>query len=109
MTTDTLEAQYFPFIEAQYPGLLDGLVSPRIQTLSLDVDDIDAACEAAIREEEIDPDDAPLALYTEVLDDVRSHSTGIPLPQGMLMLVIQHGDAEIPSRMAIPVRAGSAS
>lgn len=109
MPTDTLEAQYFPLIEAQYPGLLAGLISPRIQTLSFKIDDIDAACEAAIREEEIDPADAPLTIYTEVLDDVRSHNPGIPLPQGILMLGVQHGDAEIPSRMAIPVRVGSAS
>lgn len=109
MSTNTLETQYFPLIEAQYPGLLAGLVSPRIQTLSIEIDDIEAACEAAIREEEIDPADAPLTPYTEVLDDVRSHNPGIPLPQGILMLAIQHGDAEIPNRIAIPVRFGDAS
>ncbi|MHB0927755.1 MAG: hypothetical protein ACYC3W_02370 [Candidatus Nanopelagicales bacterium] len=109
MRTDTLDAQYFPLIETQFPGLLAGLDSPRIQALSIEIDDIDAACEAAIREEEVDPDDAPLTPYTEVLDDVRSHNPGIPLPQGILMLVIQHGDAETPSRMAIPVRVGATS
>ena len=109
MPTETLEAQYFPLIEAQYPGLLAGLASPRIETLSVEIDDIDAACEASIREEEIDPADAPLACYTEVLDDVRSHNPGVPLPQGILMLVIQHGDAESPSRLAIPVRVGASS
>lgn len=109
MSTDTIEAQYFPLIKAQFPGLLDGLESPRIQTISIEVDDIDAACEAAIRAEEVDPDDAPLTPYTEVLDDVRSHNPTIPLPKGMLMLVIQHGTTETASRMAIPVRVGAPS
>ncbi|MHB1643166.1 MAG: hypothetical protein ACYCS8_11005 [Acidithiobacillus sp.] len=91
-------SRYFPIVEQQYPGLLAGLKSPRIEVLSLRSEDTDAACDRVLEDEQIDCDSGT---FMDAIDALRCGDYSVPLPPGIILITLVDNESE---RIAVPIR-----
>ena len=103
----SVNEQYLPLIRAQYPGLLDQLVEPAVITLASRLDDLDLAIESMERsyaQQGCENLDDELERVGTVLDDLRHRGGSVPLPHGVLMLTLMHGQPQERQRLCVPVK-----
>ncbi len=108
----SINEQYLPLIRAQYPGFLDGLVDPAVVTLASRLDDLDLAIESLERsyaQQGCENLDDELERVGTVLNDLRRRGGGVPLPQGVLMLTLMHGQPDERQRISVPVKVEASS
>lgn len=105
--------EYMGLVQAQYPGLLEGLVNPCLETLSTMVEDIDRAVQE-VKERYLGEGLEELDLELEPIDEVLNYVANaqtcqIPLPKGILMVTLRHGPEKAEGFLAVPVRVSGVS
>jgi hypothetical protein len=98
--------EYLPLVGAQFPGLLDRLVDPLVQVMSVELNDVEMAIDSLERcwkeQGSTDPREE-WERAGEVFDELRGRS-GIPLPAGAMLLIITHGQVDNRKLICVPVR-----
>jgi hypothetical protein len=99
--------QYLPLVRAQYPSLFDSLTEPAVITMSSRLDDLDLAIESlkhSYAEQGCEDIDSELERVGHVLDDLQGRGGSMPLPGGVLLLTLLHGEPSQRERLCVPVR-----